>query len=331
MIILSSSKKIFLELLDIPWRWDGQLLSEVQYVLKVYLAEFGRLWAPFLLKMYCTYNVFRLCIACRDYSKNPVTNSKALRRWLANSLKRRQSYFFPDQHARGLLRRVWFLTSPFAIGDTSISAEANASVEGWNAQAPPRARDCLAVCSDPTARAGEQPKFKLPSLQARLVLTESICHQLKAYGWAVPRHSKGTAVCGKQTVSERCFHFRNSFFQFNFSLFLTKVNSAEPRCSSARMRPQRHRSTRCEWFEFPLPAKLLLLPVQPGPHVAGERSNLRAEICKPSSRSQALLWAVQLISGGLFVWKSISLSRIGLCNLPSSTPNATKSKRNREL
>lgn len=117
MIILSSSKKIFLELLDIPWRWDGQLLSEVQYVLKVYLAEFGRLWAPFLLKMYCTYNVFRLCVACRDYSKNPVTNSKALRRWLANSLKQRQSSLFPDRHARGLLRRVWFLTSPFAIGE----------------------------------------------------------------------------------------------------------------------------------------------------------------------------------------------------------------------
>ena len=120
MIILSSSKKIFLELLDIPWRWHGQLQSEVQYVLKVYLAEFGRLWAPFLLKMYCTYNVFRLCIARRDYSKNPVTNSKALRCWLTNSLKQRQSYFFPDQHARGLLHTVWFFTSPFAIGEQAF-------------------------------------------------------------------------------------------------------------------------------------------------------------------------------------------------------------------
>lgn len=95
MIILSSSKKIFLELLDIPWRRNGQLLSEVQYVLKAYLAEFGRLWAPFLLKMYRMYNVFRLCIARRDYSKVPITNSKALRCWL-NSLKQQQSSFFLD-------------------------------------------------------------------------------------------------------------------------------------------------------------------------------------------------------------------------------------------
>lgn len=101
MIILFSSKKIFLELLDIPWRRDGQLLSEVQYVFKVYLAEFGRLWAPFLLKMYCTYNVFRLCIARRDSSKNPVTTSKALHCWLTNSLKQQQSYFFPDQAREG--------------------------------------------------------------------------------------------------------------------------------------------------------------------------------------------------------------------------------------
>lgn len=120
MIILSSSKKIFLELLDIPWRRDGQLLSEVQYVLKVYLAEFGRLWAPFLLKMYCTYNVFRLCIARRDYSKNPETNSTALRCWLTSSLKQQQSYFFPDQHARGLLHTVWFFMSPFAIGEQAF-------------------------------------------------------------------------------------------------------------------------------------------------------------------------------------------------------------------
>lgn len=130
MIILSSSKKIFLELLDIPWRRDGQLLSEVQYVLKVYLAEFGRLWAPFLLKMYCTYNVFRLCIARRDSSKNPVTTSKALHCWLTNSLKQQQSYFFPDQHVRGIFHMVWFFRSPFAIVEQAPQLK-HASVDTW--------------------------------------------------------------------------------------------------------------------------------------------------------------------------------------------------------
>lgn len=123
MIILSSSKKIFLELLDIPWRRDGQLQSEVQYVLKVYLAEFGRLWAPFLLKMYCTYNVFRLCIAAPDYSKNPVTNSKALRCWLTSSLKQQQSYLF-RAHRRAVFARglAWFW-SPFAIGERAVQSK----------------------------------------------------------------------------------------------------------------------------------------------------------------------------------------------------------------
>lgn len=130
MIILSSSKKIFLELLDIPWRRDGQLLSEVQYVLKVYLAEFGRLWAPFLLKMYCTYNVFRLCIARRDSCKNPVTTSKALRCWLPNSLKQQQSYFFPDQHMRGIFHTVWFFRSPFAIVEQAPQLK-HAPVDTW--------------------------------------------------------------------------------------------------------------------------------------------------------------------------------------------------------
>lgn len=200
-----------------------------------------------------------------------------------------------------------------------------------NAQAHPHAKDCLAACSYPTAHTGEQPKFKLPSLQARLILIESIYHQLKAYMWAIPWDSKHTTVCGKQTMSEPGFCFRNSFFQFNFNLFFTKVNSAGMRWSSARMCPQRHWSTHCEQFEFTFLAKLLLFTMQPGPCVAEERSNLRAEMCKPSSHSQALLWAVQLISGGLFVWKSILLSCISLRNLPFSTPNATKSKRNREL
>lgn len=167
MIILSSSKKIFLELLDIPWRRDGQLLSEVQYVFKVYLAEFGRLWAPFLLKMYCTYNVFRLCIARRDSSKNPITTSKALHCWLTNSLKQQQSYFFPDQAREGIFYKVWFFRSPFAAVNRHLSL---ACLCGH-----------LAVCSYPTAHMGELPKFKFPSLQARLILIECICHQLKAY------------------------------------------------------------------------------------------------------------------------------------------------------
>lgn len=130
MIILSSSKKIFLELLDIPGRRDGQLLSEVQYVLKVYLAEFGRLWAPFLLKMYCTYNVFRLCIAHRDSSKNPVTTSKALCCWLTNSLKQQQSSFFPDQHVRGIFHAFWFFRSPFATGEQAPQLK-HTSVDTW--------------------------------------------------------------------------------------------------------------------------------------------------------------------------------------------------------
>lgn len=200
-----------------------------------------------------------------------------------------------------------------------------------NAQAHPPARGCLTACSYPTPHAEEQPKFKLPSLQARLIPTESICHPLKAYMWAIPWHSKRATVCGKQTANEPCFHFSNSFFQFNFNLCLTKVNSAEMRCSSARMRPQRHWSPHRQRFEFPFLAKLLLFTMQPGPCAAGGRSKLRAEMCKPCSHAQALLWAVQLISGGLFVWKSILLSHIRLRNLPFSTPNATKSKRNREL
>lgn len=140
-----------------------------------------------------------------------------------------------------------------------------------HAQAHPHARGCLAVCSYPTAHAGKQPKFKLPSLQARLILTESICHQLKASMCAIAWHSKRTTVCGKQTAPEPCSRFRNSFFQFNFNRFLTKVNSAEMRCSSARMRPQRHWSTHCERFEFTFLAKLLLFTMQPGPCIAEDQ------------------------------------------------------------
>lgn len=152
-------------------------------------------------------------------------------------------------------------------------------------------RHTQGTCSYPPAHAGEQPKFKLPPLQARLSRIESICHQLKAYVWVIPSHSKRTTVCGKQTVSEPCFRFRNSFFQFNFNLFLTKVNSDEMRCSSARMRPQRHWS-HCEPFELTFLAKLLLFTMQPGPCVTEERWNLRAEMCKPSSHSQALSWVL---------------------------------------
>lgn len=164
-------------------------------------------------------------------------------------------------------------------------------------------------------------------MQTRLSHIKSICHQLKAYIWAIPWHNKCTTVCGKQSVSEPCFCFRNSLFWFNFYLFLVKVNSAEMRCFTARMRPQRHRS-HCKQFEFTFLAKLMLFTMQPGPCIAEERSNLRAEMCKRSSYSQALLWAVQLILGGLFMWKSILLSRI---TLPFGAPNATKSKRKREL
>lgn len=186
MIILSSFKKIFLELLDTPWRRDGQLLSEVQYVLKVYLAEFGRLWAPFLLKVYCTYNVFRLCIAHRDYSKKPVTNSKALCCWLTNSLKQQQSYFFPDQHGRGLLHMVCFFTSPFAIGEQAFQVK-----QMWTPRTLRHVytHACLCVFIP-----------QLPLLQVRLILIESICHQLKhAYG-----QFHGTANAQQFAVSKLC-------------------------------------------------------------------------------------------------------------------------------
>lgn len=163
MIILSSSRKIFLELLDIPWRRDGQLLSEVQYVLKVYLAEFGRLWAPFLLKMYCTYNVFRLCIAPRDSSKSPVTTSKALHCWLTNSLKQQQSYFLPDWYVRGVFHTVWCFRSPFAAGEQAPQLK-HASVDTW-------------LCALTPQHTGENC-LNLGFPHCQLIL---IYHQLKAF------------------------------------------------------------------------------------------------------------------------------------------------------